>query len=45
MRLEVEEDNTRAVALYKKLGYKPFGICADDQRCSLEVKSFENRAF
>ncbi|WP_270744018.1 GNAT family N-acetyltransferase [[Ruminococcus] torques] len=23
MRLEVEEDNTRAVALYKKLGYKP----------------------
>ena len=23
MRLEVEEDNTRAVALYKKLGYNP----------------------
>ena len=45
MRLEVEEDNTRAVALYEKTWIQAFGICADDQRCSLEVKSFENRAF
>jgi ribosomal protein S18 acetylase RimI-like enzyme len=25
MRLEVREDNRRAIALYEKLGYRPFG--------------------